>query len=246
MQPLPLPRVRRLSAQGAGHRPLGVVKDGRPARLLGREPLLYTLAVGRPSGGGDMGGNAASPLAQCPHPPAFALARPGAPRVALRAPGLADRRRHGRQWLRERGARVAQAVAQAHPRASRPPALDGAVEALGAEAPDPSGWLLRERHLWARRIGRRHSSRPGVLRVAPRPEHATPDHGRQVHGVCPTAAMRRSSQASDGPGQPTPGAPGHPPLVAERPAETRARQGGERPDARAAVPTAPPRRASHA
>ena len=64
----PLQSVMRLIQHRAGHRHLGVCQHRIPARLLGLQPLPYTVAVGRPGGVGAMVGKGASPLAQSNYP----------------------------------------------------------------------------------------------------------------------------------------------------------------------------------
>ena len=82
---LPLDGVMGLIQERAGHRHLGGCKDGIPARLLLLYPAPHTLAVRRPSRGGDVSGKAPSPLPQRKHPPARALARPVQQGVERRA-----------------------------------------------------------------------------------------------------------------------------------------------------------------
>src|SRR5262249_42210694 len=60
---LPLNSVMGLIEQGAGHRHLGVCKDRIPARLLSLKPASHALAIGCPSGGGDVVHKVAEPFA---------------------------------------------------------------------------------------------------------------------------------------------------------------------------------------
>jgi hypothetical protein len=57
--------------------------------------------------------------------------------MKLRAQSVPDRRRDRRQFLRELVDGVAQAVAEPRPRKQRLQTLDGAVETVGQDAPDP-------------------------------------------------------------------------------------------------------------
>ncbi len=77
--------VMGLIQQRAGHGHLWVFEDRLPARFLGLEPLPYALAVGHPRRGGNVIDKAAEPLAQCKHPQASPLSRPGQQGVKLRA-----------------------------------------------------------------------------------------------------------------------------------------------------------------
>jgi hypothetical protein len=64
----PVDGMMRLIQQGAGDRHLRVGEHRIPAGLLVLEPLPYACAVGRSRRGGDVIGQAASPLAHGKHP----------------------------------------------------------------------------------------------------------------------------------------------------------------------------------
>jgi hypothetical protein len=149
----PLDGVMRLIEQGAGDGHTRVCKHRIPAGLLLLEPVPYTRAVGRPRRGGDVVGKVAEPLPQRKHPQALPLARPVEPGMEQRAQGFADRGRDGREFLRERGERVTEAIPEACPCKQRPHALDGAVEAIGEDPSDSIGRLLLERRALKRPIG---------------------------------------------------------------------------------------------
>ena len=71
------------------------------------------------------------------------------------------------------------------------------------------------------------------------PEHATMDHGRQVHVVCQTAAMLLIGQAIDGQGQTTPGQHSYQMLWSERTDKTIECHRAEMTDDRAEFQTEP-------
>ena len=73
---LPLDGVMGLIQQRAGHGHLRVCEHRIPACLLVLKPASHALAVGRPRRGGPVVGEVASPLSQCQHPQALALACP--------------------------------------------------------------------------------------------------------------------------------------------------------------------------
>ena len=82
----------------------------------------------------------------------------------MRAQGLADRRRDGRQFLRELDERVAETVAETRSGKERLQALGGAVEAIGEDAPDPIGPLRCRTLKLLIRLGKRR--RTGGLGIA--------------------------------------------------------------------------------
>jgi len=123
---------------------------------------------------------------------------------------------------------VAQAVAHAHARKERPPALGRAVEAIGEAPCDAGRRLLREGRALPHPLGLGHSCRTGLRGGAAMPEPAPTPHGRQGHCVGQTCAGLLLRQASDGQGQATPGQQGPPTLVAACTDQTGERQGRER------------------
>src|SRR5215216_6011873 len=106
--------------------------------------------------------------------------------MKLRAQRLADWRRDRRQFLRELGERVAEAIAEARARKERAHTLGGAVEAIRQDALDPIGRLVLKRGTLELLIGLGKGYCTGVLGVAQMPDHPATDHRRQIHLVSET------------------------------------------------------------
>src|SRR5262249_4809971 len=129
-----------LALKRAGHRHLGGCKDRIPARLLVATPAPYTFLVGCSSRGSAVLDTVAEPLTEHTRPPVPALACQVPQGVALGAHGRADRGGDGHQRAGQCGERVAQAGAQTRPWTQRPQTFDRAVDASGADPPDPVRW----------------------------------------------------------------------------------------------------------
>jgi hypothetical protein len=163
-----------------------------------------TRAIGDPSRSGDVIGKVAEPLAKRKYPQALPLTCPVEQRVELGAQHLADRGRDGRQFLRELDERMAEAVAQAHPRKQGPQTPGGAVEAIGQDASDPVRRLLVECRASKLAIGLSQSGGTGVLGISQMPDHPATDNRRQIHLVDETVTMLLVGHEVGGEGQPTP------------------------------------------
>jgi hypothetical protein len=109
--------------------------------------------------------------------------------MELGAQSLADRRRDRRQFPGELVDRVAETIAEARLRKQCPHALDGAVEAIGENAPDPIRGLLLGRGALELAIGFSKGCRTGGLGVAQMPEHTAADNCGQIHLLGETAAV---------------------------------------------------------
>jgi hypothetical protein len=129
-------------------------------------------------------------------------------------------RRDRRQLLRELGERVAQAVAQACSREECVQTLGGAIEAVGQEAPDPRGRLMRQHHALELLIRLGQGCRTGVLRVTQMPDDASTDERGEVHLLCQAAAVLFIRQELCGPRQPIPRQHRDPTLLTEGPDQT--------------------------
>ena len=81
----PLDGIMRLLQECAGYRHLGGGEARIPAGFFVLKPAPPPLALRPPSRGGHVVGKVPSPLAQCTHAPALALARSVEQRVALGA-----------------------------------------------------------------------------------------------------------------------------------------------------------------
>ena len=86
--------------------------------------------------------------------------------MKLRAQGLADRRRDGREFARQLVERVAETVAEACTREQRPHTAGRAVKAIGQDASDSIRRLVLERCTLKLPIGLHKGGRTGGLGVA--------------------------------------------------------------------------------
>src|SRR4029453_17649372 len=104
---------------------------------------------------------------------------------------------------------------------------------------DLIGWLLVDRHALELliRVGKGRCA--GVLGVPQMPDHATTDNGRQVHFVCPTAAMLLISEEIDRQRQSTPGEHGHQTVLSKCADQAIERHGWDMLDDRAEFQTEP-------
>src|SRR6266446_1493116 len=110
----------------------------------------------------------------------FALSRPVPQGVELGAQSLAYRGCDGREFPGELVERVAEAVAEAHPREERAHALDGAIEPIREDAPHPIGGLVKGRRTLKLPIGQGKGCSTGLLGVAQMPEHAATHNRGQI------------------------------------------------------------------
>ena len=133
----PVDGVVGLIQQGAGDGHLRVCEYRIPPRLLGLKPLASMVAIGLPSGVCDMVRATPPPLAQGQHASALAPSCPVPQGVERGAEHLMERRRDGRELLREFDEHVAQADPEAHARKQRPQTLGGAVAATSEAPLDP-------------------------------------------------------------------------------------------------------------
>ena len=100
---------------------------------------------------------------------------------------------------------MAETVAEARPRKQRPHALEGTVEAIGQNPPDPVRGFLLGCGALKRAVRLGQGRRTGLRGVAQMPEHAAPDDRREIHVLGETMAVFFISQEINRQRQPTPG-----------------------------------------
>jgi hypothetical protein len=181
----------------SSHRHLGVCTDSRPARLLVLQPASHALAISRPRHVGDAVGEVVQSLAQRKHPQALALPGPIWHGVERGAPGVAHRGGDRRQLLREREARVAQAVTHVYARRERPQTLGGAVEPIGEPPFDPVRWLLLGCRTLKSAIGLGEIGGAGLYSVFPVSADPAMDNRGEIHLLVETAAVLFIGQKID-------------------------------------------------